>query len=286
MSFESLKSQQLSRLGTLKDSSLSAQGFLDAKENVQLHKLKLTNRSRHNFQLQGLEQNANLKLLTHRGAILHKSKQAGLSDESISAELKEGTYYLKVRLNSEGSTNYTLTASPLISAERQQSAIAYTTGDGVNAEERKLYRLINNYRERHGLPSIRFSKALSAVANRHVVDLYENVGFGTHSWSDATYNASDPRTYGAMWEAPQRLNTGYPGNGYENLFGTRRRYTATAKDALSGWRNSQSHNDVMLNKGVWKRVTWKALGVGLYKGFAAIWFGEKVDPTGKPQNEP
>lgn len=285
MSFESLKSRPISRLGTLKENSLNAQGSLDTGENVHLFKFKLSNRSRQSFQLKDLEQDATLTLLNRQGAPLQKSKRSGTSDESISTDLKRGTYYLKIRLSGDGSTNYSLTNLALVSSERQQSARTAVAGDGVNAEEKKLLRRINAYREGRGLPTIRFSKALSSVANRHVIDLHENIGFVTHSWSDAPYNAADPRTYKSMWEAPQRLGTGYPTDGYENVCGTRGRYTATAKDAFTLWKNSDAHNDTMLNKGVWKGTTWKAMGVGIYKGFAAVWFGEKVDPTGTPANE-
>lgn len=156
-------------------------------------------------------------------------------------------------------------------------------GDGFESEEIKLYNLINEYRAQNGLAPIAASKALSTVANRHVQDLAENIGTLTHSWSDAPYDPNNPSTYPAMWTAPQRFKTGYSGNGYENAFGGTGGYVATATDALQGWKNSPAHNAVILNQGMWQNLKWNALGVGLYKGYSVIWFGEQPDSTGTPE---
>jgi Ca2+-binding RTX toxin-like protein len=160
---------------------------------------------------------------------------------------------------------------------------ATSSTDGLEPEEVKLFNLINEYRSQNGLPALRLSKALTTVANRHTIDLAENVKTLTHSWSDATYDASNPSTYSTMWQAPQRLNTNYPGNGYENAFGTSDNgYLATAEEALNSWKNSPVHNQVILNQNIWTNKTWNALGVGIYKGYASLWFGEEADPTGSP----
>jgi len=155
-------------------------------------------------------------------------------------------------------------------------------GDGFESEEVKLYNLINEYRTQNGLAPIAASKALSTVANRHVQDIAENIGSLTHSWSDAAYDPNNPSTYYAIWTAPQRLNTGYTCNGYENTFGGSGSYVATATNALQAWENSPGHNAVILNQGMWQNFQWNALGVGIYQGYASIWFGEQPDPTGTP----
>lgn len=54
--------------------------------------------------------------------------------------------------------------------------------DGFEPEEVKLYNLVNEYRAQNGLPPIPASKALTTVANRHVLDLAENIGTVTHTW--------------------------------------------------------------------------------------------------------
>ena len=156
--------------------------------------------------------------------------------------------------------------------------------DGLESEEIKLYNLVNEYRAQNNLPPISPSKALTTVANRHVLDLGENVGKLTHAWSDAPYDANDSSTWPNMWTAPQRFNTGYPGNGYENAVG----YSGfdspimTAQQALDFWKESSAHNAVILNQGQWANRDWNALGVGLYKGYGVLWFGQEVDPTGTP----
>lgn len=157
--------------------------------------------------------------------------------------------------------------------------------DGFEAEERKLYDLTNEYRAENGLSPIPASKALTLVANRHVLDLTENIGSLTHAWSDAPYDGSNPDTWPSMWTAPQRFNTGYPGNGYENAHGGAGGYIATAENALNGWKNSSAHNAVILNQGIWDDRDWNALGVGIYEGYAVLWFGEEADPTGTPAQE-
>lgn len=164
------------------------------------------------------------------------------------------------------------------------------TGDGFESEEIKLYNLVNEYRAQNGLPPIAASKALTTVANRHVQDVAENLQIidindprNPHSWSDAPYDPNNPNTYPSVWTAPQRLNTGYSGYGYENFFRTTAP-SVTAEQALEGWKNSPAHNAAILNQGIWQNSNWNALGVGIYKGYAALWFGEEVDPTGTPSS--
>jgi uncharacterized protein YkwD len=149
-------------------------------------------------------------------------------------------------------------------------------GDGLESEELKLYRLLNQYRIQHGLPGIPLSKSLNLVANRHARDLAENLGFLTHGWSDCPYDPEDPNTWVCMWSAPQRLGTKYPGRGYENGFGSLEG-DATAVSALELWKTSTLHNAVILNQGIWKNGRWKALGIGIYKGYCVLWFGEETD---------
>ncbi|MBD2554645.1 CAP domain-containing protein [Limnothrix sp. FACHB-708] len=158
--------------------------------------------------------------------------------------------------------------------------------DGLEPEEEKLYRLITEYRAQNGLPAIPLSKGLTLVANRHVIDLAENVKTVTHAWSDAAYDGGNSSTWPSMWRAPQRFNTGYPGNGYEIAFGPRDASTSTsianAESALKGWQGSPGHNNVILNRDVWTKRPWNAMGIGIYKGYAVVWFGEEQDPTGGP----
>jgi hypothetical protein len=149
-------------------------------------------------------------------------------------------------------------------------------GDGLEPEESKLHQLVNQYRIQNGLPRIPLSKSLTLVANRHARDLAENIGFLTHGWSDCSYDPGQSHTWSCMWNAPQRLGTKYPGRGYENGYGSSQGHV-TAASALESWKKSTLHNAVILNRGIWRNHHWKALGVGIYKGFCVLWFGEEAD---------
>jgi uncharacterized protein YkwD len=169
--------------------------------------------------------------------------------------------------------------SPQATPRTRLKAIA--SDDGLSRPEATLANQIQQYRQANGLPVIRLSKALTLVANRHVQDLsLQGSPSALHSWSDAPFDYSNPATYPSMWEAPQRLKTGYPGNGYEIAFwaGTNE---AKPAQALSGWQNSPNHNVVILNREIWQQP-WKAMGVGIREGYAVVWFGNQRDRSGQP----
>lgn len=165
-----------------------------------------------------------------------------------------------------------------------------TPQDDLSPAELGLYHEIMAYRADHGLPAIRLSNALTVTAGRHVVDTRENfwaegreppAGANYHSWSDATY-WSDHSNPQAMWEAPQRLGTGYGGPGYEiTAVGPR-----TPTDALDLWKASPAHDAILTNTGAWASQRFAAIGVGLdnspgpgpYAGRVYhVWFGTVAD---------
>ncbi|NJR40377.1 MAG: CAP domain-containing protein [Leptolyngbyaceae cyanobacterium CSU_1_4] len=165
---------------------------------------------------------------------------------------------------------------------RPSKAIALDShAASLSKPEAKLANQIQQYRQENGLPAIRLSKALTLVADRHVQDLVQNGSPNAlHSWSDAPYNSSNPATYPSMWEAPQRLKTGYSGNGYEIAFWTSTNQAKPAQ-ALGAWKGSPSHNVVILNQEIWQQP-WKAMGVGIREGYAVVWFGNQRDRSGQP----
>ncbi|HNX44151.1 MAG TPA: CAP domain-containing protein [Bacteroidales bacterium] len=162
--------------------------------------------------------------------------------------------------------------------------------------EQWLARLINEYRKENHLKPVAISRSLSFVAHTHACDLAENYKHSDecnmHSWSDsgnwsACCYTHDHKQARCMWDKPREL-TGYPANGYEISFYTTRKYSspqALAADILKGWKESKSHNEVILNKGIWKSVAWKAMGIGINENFATVWFGEIADPEGVPCQE-
>lgn len=166
----------------------------------------------------------------------------------------------------------------------------------VSKEELKLYNKIMTYRKLRGLPKIPLSKSLTYVAQTHCLDLYKNKPHkekqcNLHSWSTSDEWSSccytkNHKNASCMWNKPLEL-TNYKGDGYEISAGPSKiknaDYPIDAKQALSGWKNSEGHNNVILNKKIWKDRKWEAIGVGIYKGYACVWFGSMPDKFGEPQ---
>ena len=179
-----------------------------------------------------------------------------------------------------------------ISAQ-QQSAVKSVPETCISATEAELFRLINEYRKQKGLPEVKLSASLSYVARVHAMDQTENFKEGKrcnmHSWSDKGSWSSccytpDHKKSKCMWDKPREL-TNYQGDGYEISYWSTVNYTspeAFAKDILAGWKNSQGHNDVIINKSIWKNVSWNAMGVGVYGEYANVWFGKEDDSAGEP----
>ena len=152
----------------------------------------------------------------------------------------------------------------------------------LNSAEEELYKRIMEYRKQNGLPTIPVSKSLSFVAKLHVRDLenHNPDSHNYHSWSkngpwQSVYYTPDHRYAKLMWAKPREL-TKYPGNGYEIIYMNLNR--ATVQDAFAAWKTSRSHDIVMLNQDGWKRVNWEAIGIGIFGHYAAVWFGEEMDP--------
>jgi hypothetical protein len=158
----------------------------------------------------------------------------------------------------------------------------------LSKAEVTLYHLINEYRRQKGLSPIPLSKNLTYVAKLHAQDLAENLPYNRrcnlHSWSDkgpwtsCCYTEDHARAE-CMWNKPKEVSN-YTGYGYEIAYWTDEPLNAVnfAKKALSGWQRSVPHNIVMVNQGRWKGKHWNAMGVGVYKGYAMVWFGEEADP--------
>ena len=79
-----------------------------------------------------------------------------------------------------------------------------------------------------------------------------------------------------MWRKPSEL-TGYKADGFEIAHGGVDGYVATAERAFNGWKGSAGHEAVMANKRNWADTKWKAIGIGIYGGFATVWFGTEED---------
>ncbi len=162
----------------------------------------------------------------------------------------------------------------------------------LSEAEMDLYKLINNYRREKGLEPVPLSASLTYVAQMHVRDLADNHPYNNrcnlHSWSghgpwSPCCYTEDHRKAACMWAKPSEL-TNYRDPGYEIAYWTDEQLTDLdfAMKALTGWKRSYYHNVVILNQGKWKHHAWNAMGVGIYDGYAAVWFGEREDPEGSP----
>ncbi len=165
----------------------------------------------------------------------------------------------------------------------------------ISAEEQKLYTLIMEYRKKNNLPSIPLSKSLTYVAQQHCMDLQKNKPdlsdkCNAHSWSGKGKWSSccytpDHKQSECMWNKPREL-TSYKDNGYEIAVGSSKPMYShddvTAEGALKLWQESVHHNNVILNKDIWKDNKWGAIGVGIYKGYSTVWFGDSKDEEKEP----
>lgn len=149
-------------------------------------------------------------------------------------------------------------------------------------ETEDLAEAVNAYRESRGLDPIPISSDLTRVAQAHVDDLEANApvtgACNLHSWSSGgdwsgcCYTDDHARS-ACMWDKPREL-TGYDGNGYEIAA------TSSGKECASGalqqWRSSPGHHDVILNRGPWADLRWRAMGAAVLGGYAVAWFGEEA----------
>jgi len=165
--------------------------------------------------------------------------------------------------------------------ERFRSAPTHASTAVLSDDELYLYRLIMNYRQDRGLPSISLSPNLSYVARLHARDLQlhpPSEPCSMHSWS--MYGPWNPVCYTGtrsakyMWSKPAEL-TMYSGKGYEIVAWKSDRIDMDL--ALSMWIDSPEHNNVILNAGIWSRSRWRAIGIAVSDNYAVVWFGEEPD---------
>jgi len=169
----------------------------------------------------------------------------------------------------------------------------------LSTEEEKLYNGIMAYRQENNLPKIPLSKSLTFVAQSHCHDLFNNKPDVTeecnaHSWSDkgawtSCCYTKDHKQASCMWNKPGEL-TPYKHTGFEIACGQNDNrlgdFVMTADFALKSWQGSSGHNAVIMNQAPWDDNTWNAIGIGIYKGFAMVWFGTQTDTEGEPTGQP
>jgi hypothetical protein len=83
-----------------------------------------------------------------------------------------------------------------------------------------------------------------------------------------------------MWNKPWEISGHlYDGVGYENAYWTSG-VEVNPRRVLEVWKNSPTHDALLLETGIWKNVRLSVLGVGIHQGFAIIWVSNVPDPLG------
>jgi len=158
----------------------------------------------------------------------------------------------------------------------------------LTRDEYRLYSLINEYRVKNGLGVIPVSRSLCYVAKIHARDLFMNnpdTAFcSLNSWSDkgkwtpCCHSAFTPNP-ACIVNKPKEL-TKYPGEGHEiSYYGTENLNPDTI---LNFWKSTEITRELLLNQKKWSNFTWKAIGIGLYKGYACMWVGDVMDTIPEP----
>ncbi len=84
-----------------------------------------------------------------------------------------------------------------------------------------------------------------------------------------------------MWHKPKEL-TPFKGTGFEITIGQPgeipQGFVLDSQKAIAAWESSALHNDVVLNRGQWQQMTWRALGAGINDSHACAWFSDQPDP--------
>jgi hypothetical protein len=159
----------------------------------------------------------------------------------------------------------------------------------LTKEEYRLYSLINNYRTKNGLPIIPVSRSLCYVAKIHARDLFFNnpdtSSCSLNSWSDkgkwtaCCHSRYTPNPV-CIVNKPKEL-TGYAGEGHELAYWDSEELVPDT--VLRFWQSIEQTREILLNQKKWNYFNWKAIGIGLYKGYACVWMGELADTIAEPK---
>jgi uncharacterized protein YkwD len=160
----------------------------------------------------------------------------------------------------------------------------------IGARALDLANAINRYRQQNGLPPVPISRSLSLVADTHARDLRDSPKLAPncngHSWSNkgpwtSCCYTPDHAQAKCMWSKPAEL-TPLKGTGFEVALGEPGVASGVVLDsakAIAAWQSSPLHNDVLLNKNTWQKVTWRAMGAGIVDSHATAWFSDTADPV-------
>ena len=167
-------------------------------------------------------------------------------------------------------------------------AVAQLPDFCLSKEEYRLYSLINEYRVKNGVEVIPVSRSLCYVAKVHARDLYINNPDTSHcslnswsnqgNWSACCHSSLAPSPV-CIANKPKELAK-YPGEGHEIAYWDSEGLIPDT--VLSVWKSLPQTRDLMLNTKKWSYFKWKAIGIGMYKGYACVWVSDAADTQPEP----
>lgn len=105
---------QARSLGVLGTKTETRQDFVGKRDRVDFYKFSLKRSRNVDFQLSGLQGNADLNLLNGSGKVIARSRKGGSQPEQVTRQLTAGTYYVQVVGRSKKGTQYQLVGSATV----------------------------------------------------------------------------------------------------------------------------------------------------------------------------
>ncbi|MBD2091445.1 CAP domain-containing protein [Microcoleus sp. FACHB-1515] len=156
--------------------------------------------------------------------------------KAIQSNLAAGTYFLQVSTTGRGTNNYRLSLATTAAAPIKGLP---STPPAPSVAEQVL-SLVNDFRSRNGLTSVRLNRRLNAAAQGHSQNMASQ-DFYSHNNKDGTTFDQRIRAAGYQFStAAENIAAGY----------------ATAALVVDGWSNSPGHRANMLNPNM------REIGVG------------------------
>lgn len=167
-------------------------------------------------------------------------------------------------------------------------AVAQLPDFCLSKEEYRLYSLINEFRTKNGLGVIPVSRSLCYVAKVHARDLFINNPDTSHcslnswsnqgNWSPCCHSVLAPSPV-CIVNKPKELAK-FPGEGHEIAYWDSEELVPDT--VLSVWKSLPQTRDLLLNIKKWSYFSWKAIGIGMYKGYACVWVSDAADTQPEP----
>ena len=215
------------------------QGRLEPSNLSRLYRIRCS-QGNLSLSLTDLKTNASLSLLNSKGKVLGRSDQAGVSPESLTQTVGQGTYY--VRVSGDRGGKYQLSLA-IDSAQRSlggQGSIESSVGSSDFVQ--RVVDLTNAQRAQAGLPALKLNAKLSAAAYVHSRDMALNDYFN-HTGSDRSKVTDRVAAQGYNYlNAGENIAAGY----------------ATPEAVVEGWMNSPGHRANILYPKI------QEIGVGFY----------------------